>query len=277
MADQSDVKAAIVGVLAALIYPDGTSSPPAQGVPAQIIPGWPLPALLDQLMTAGIACVWVYARPEVKNVSNYSDDWKTQSITPASITATVSGNTVTIGGSVPSPFTAHNVFVLAGGQAFGYAVQANDSAATIASAIANSVSLVYPGTTSSGPVITVIGPQPSARVGTTGRTIQEVGRLEQMFQIVAAANSPAARDALGSAITPVLMGNSWLSMPDGTVALIKVGAPIDIDADQKTQIYRRDIKVSVEYAVTQVQTTATVEAVNVTNTINTLNGTTRSY
>ena len=278
MADQSDVRNALAGWLVGVIYPNGTSQAPAQGIAAQIVPGWPLPALLDQLMAAGTACVWVYSRPEVKDVTRYPYVWVSQSITAPTITATVLNNTVTIGGAMPSPFTAHNVFVIVAGQAFGYAVQSTDTLSTIAAALASEIATSFPGTASTGPVITLsTGAIPTARVGTTGQSILEVGRSEQMFQIVIAANTPANRDALGKAIMPLLMDTPWLSMPDGTAARLRVATPIDIDANQKTNIYRRDIKVSVEFAVTQVQTTATVEAVAVTTAINTLNGTTRSY
>jgi hypothetical protein len=264
VADQLDVEQALVGLLTGVIYPTGTGVPPAQGVPAQVFPGWPTPARLDALMSAGTACVWVYARPEVKELTRYPMVWQNGVITPATLTATVSGNTVTIGGAMPSPISPHNIFVLLLGQAFGYPVQPGDTPSTIASALAALIAAAFPGTTSTGPVITVdSGGILTARVGTVGTTIEEVGRFEQAFQIVIATNTPASRIALAAAVLPVLMATNFLTMPDGSAARLRVGAPVDVDIVQKASIYRRDIRVSVEYAVTQTQTTATVEAVNV--------------
>lgn len=264
MADQTDVENGLVGLLTGVIYPNGTGQAPAQGVSAQIFPGWPTPATLDTAMAAGTACVWVWPRPEVKEATRYPMVWQAPVITPATLTATVAGNTVTIGGAMPSPFSPHNIFMLLGGQAFGYAVQVSDTLSTIASALANLVAAAFPGTTSSGPVITAnTGALITARVGTVGSTVEEVGRFEQAFQIVIAANTPAARSALAAAILPVLMQTSWLTMPDGMAARVRTRIPVDVDTVQKTQIFRRDIRVTVEYAVTVTQTTATVEAVQV--------------
>lgn len=264
MADQTDVENAIVGLLAGVIYPNGISQPPGQGVVAQIFPGWPTPAKIDTLMASGTACVWVYARPEVKEKTNYPMEWQAPVIVPPTLTANVNGNTVTIGGAMPSPFSPHNIFVLLAGQAFGYALQQSDTPTSIATALANLIGAAFPGTANAGPVITVAsGAILTARVGTVGTTVMEVGRFEQAFQIVVAANTPALRTALAAAILPVLMVTDFFTMPDGMAARLITRAPVDVDTAQKVQIYRRDFRVTVEYAVTMTQTTATVEAVNV--------------
>jgi hypothetical protein len=264
MADQTDVENSLVGLIAGFIYPNGTSQAPAQGIPAQVIPGWPVPAQVDTLMTAGTAAVWVYARPEVKETTRYPMVWGSATIVPPTITATVSGDIVTIGGAMPLPFTAHNVFILLVGQAFGYAVQATDTLNTIASALATLIAAAFPGTTSSGSVITInSGAIPTARVGTTGTTVEEVGRFEQAFQICIATPTPAGRTAIASSILPQLMAISFITLPDGSAARLRARAPVDVDSGQKSNVFRRDLKVTVEYAVTQSQTTATVEAVNV--------------
>lgn len=265
MADQTDVEVALVALLAGVIYPNGTGQAPAQGVAAQVFPGWPAPETLASLMTAGNACIWVYARPEYRDCTRYPFQWQTQSITPATITTTVSGRTVTIGGAMPAPFSPHNVFVLMDGQSFGHAVQPTDTLTTIASALATLIAAGFPGASSTGPVITLQnGPLPVARVGTVGQSVLEVGRTEQRFQIVVAANTPASRTALCVAISPALMATSWLTLPDGTAARLKVHSQADDDSGQKVAVYRRNLIASVEYAITQVQTTATVEAIPTT-------------
>lgn len=265
MADIIDVQNAIVALIANTVYPNGTSQAPAQGVQAQIFAGWPTPANLDAQMAAGNACIWVHSRPEVREATRYPSVWQTQSIVAPTLTAKVSGNTVTIGGTMPSPFSTHNMFVLMDGQAFSYSVQPSDTLSTIATALANLIAAAYPGTTSSGAVITIPkGPIPVARVGTIGTSVLEVGRFEQTLQIVIATNKPDSRSALSAAIMPVLMTTAFLTMPDGVAARLIVRAPVDMDEDQKVQVFRRDIKVTAEYAITETMTSATVETVQTT-------------
>lgn len=263
MADQNDVKQAVVALIGNVIYPNGTGQAPAQGVPAVCMYGWPIPAEFDQLMAAGTACIWVYSLPEVREKTRYPYVWQTQTIVAPSITAVVSnGNRVTIGGSIPSPFSPHNVFVFLAGVAFGYAVQPNDTLTSIATALAIQINAIFPGTTNTGPVITTGGGGlPTTRVGTTGNSSIEVGRFEQAMQIMIATSNPSDRYALSNAILPALMSTSWLYLPDGTSARIITRVPVDNDMAQKVEVYRRDIKITAEYAVTQVQNTATVEAV----------------
>ncbi len=267
MADLLDVQNALVGLMVSTVYPNGTGNAPAQGIPFAAMAGWPSSQTLDGAISAGDVLGWVYVRPETRETTRFPYTWQTQSITAPTITATVSNRTVTIGGAMPSPFSPHNIFVLMDGQAFGYAVQATDTLSTIAAALASQINAVFSGTSSAGPVITVgAGPLLVARVGTVGQSVLEVGRFEQQFQIVLAANSPAARATIGAALMPVFMATSWLTMPDGTSARLRVKSPVDLDGDQKVTVYRRDIRVTVEYAVTQIQSTATVEAVPATFT-----------
>lgn len=273
MADQTDVASALADLIGGVIYPNGTGQPPAQGTAAQVFTGWPLPAQLDQLMAANKAAVWIYNRPEVKDVTRFPYVWKVDSIQAPTITATAAGQTVTIGGAVATPFSPQNVFVFLAGQAFSHAVQANDTPTSIATALAALIAAAFSGATNTGPVITIpTGPPPSVRVGTVGETSIEVARYEQQFQIVIAASEPAARAALGRDILAALADTVFLTMPDGSSARIRVAAPVDMDNAQKVLTYRRDIRVLGEYAVTKTQTTATVEAV-----VTQVNTTLRSY
>lgn len=273
MADQTDVASALADLIGSVIYPGGTGQPPAQGTSAQVFAGWPLPSQLDQLMAANKAAVWVYARPEVKDVTRYPYVWQVEIIQDPTITATASGQTVTIGGAVATPFSPQNVFVFLDGQAFSHAVQANDTPTSIATALTNLISAAFPGATNAGPAITIpTGPPPSVRVGTVGTSSIEVARYEQQFQIVIAASTPDARAALGRDILAALSDTVFLTMPDGSAARIRVTAPVDMDNAQKVLTYRRDIRVLGEYAVTKTQTTATVEAV-----VTQVNTTIRSY
>jgi hypothetical protein len=266
MADLSDVQSALATLIAQTLYPNGTGQASVPGVPIRVYPGWPVPSQLDSDLAAGISHISVFNRPESRKVTRYPSAWQVLSIDQPTLTLTVSGNTITVGGALPAPYVQQNMTVLIGGQAFVYPTQANDTLTSIATGLAAQIAQAIPGTVSSGPVVTlpVGGPIPTARVGTLGTTAREVGRWQQVFQITVWSDTPSNRSAIGKVIVPVLMDTPWLTMPDGFAARHVMQRQSDSDSLQKAGLYRRDIFVQVEYAETMTQQAATVEAVTVT-------------
>jgi hypothetical protein len=267
MADQTDVENAIAGLIAGYVYPQGISLPPAQGVAAAIFPGWPVPAQLDADLASGKAQISVVSTPSVRETTRFPYAWKTVSITAPTITATVQNRTITLGGSMPSPFSPTNIVIVTSANAFAYAVQPADTLSSIAAALATLINAVLPGATSSGPVISMApsGPLPQARVGGVGTSVLEVGRYEQLFKVMLFAPSPVARAALMNGILPYLGDTPFLSMPDGTAARMRVVKSADYDTGQKAQSYRREIDLLCEFGVTQTQQTAVVTDLQVSN------------
>jgi hypothetical protein len=262
MADLSDVMTALQTQIFAAVYPNGTSAPSITTKGIRVFPGWPQPAALDADMRVGICNISIYPTPVEQNVTRFPKQWQQVSVTPPTLTLTVSGRTITVGGAMPTPFSAHNLAVLMAGSAFVYALQATDTLTTIATALATLIAAAYPGTTSSGAAITLpnAGPIPKARVGSVGQSIMEIRRQKRLFQIVIWADTPTSRDTIAQAVDPALADVQFLTMPDGTAArLIYRDSPVT-DGLQKERIYRRDLRYSVEYATTKIQTTATVIA-----------------
>lgn len=258
MADISDVENALVALIAQTLYPNGTGQASAAGVPAKVYAGWPTQSQLDADMMGGTAHVTVFPRPEERNTTRYSKDWKQQSVNTPTLTMTISGQTVTVGGIIPAANNPHNVEVSANGQTFVYAVQVADTLTSIATALAVLIAAGIPGTTSTGAVITLPNSAriSAARVGVTGTMIREIRRQERLFQATIWADTPAHRDALAQLIDPVLAATPFLLLADQTAArLIYKGSPIT-DALQKAKLYRRDLLYTVEYGTTQT-TTAT--------------------
>lgn len=268
MADLSDVSAALVNLIAATVYPNGTGNASVAGVPVRVYAGWPNPAQLDaDLRAATPVChVSVFPQAAEKNTTRYPTDWKPVTVNTPTLTLTIAGQTVTVGGTVPASNNPHNVVVLANGKAYVYTVLVSDTLASIAAALAALIAVDIATTSAAGPVITLPNTARilAARVGITGTALREVRRQERGFQIGIWADTPTHRDAIAGLIDPVLAFTTFLTMPDGTGARLVYKSSMISDALQKDRLYRRDLMYSVEYAttLTEVETQISQDQVN---------------
>lgn len=267
MADLSDVSEALVAIISQAIYPSGTAQASALGAQVKVFAGWPLPAQLDADLTATPAMnnVSIWARDEERNTSRYGRDWQVSTLADPTITASMSGQTVTFGGTGAA---SQNVAVLANGASFVYAVQATDTPTSIATALAALMAPTIPGTSSSGPVLTLAAGArlQAARIGVVGTLARELGRQERRWQLSVWAADPATRDRLAALVNDTLRPLTFVTLPDGYAGWIRYQGAHQIDAQQKERIYRRDIFYTVEYPTTQVvpATQVVTEQINLT-------------
>lgn len=272
MADETDVETVLVGLIAGSLYPNGTSqacaASPAPPKGVQVFRGWPSTQSQQNAKTAGseFVNVSVSARNGVeRNTSRYPFTWQTVTPPTHTLTVTVNNNTITLGGTVAVP---QNVLVLigsstGGNSVFNYAVQANDTLSSIATALANAINTKFSGTTSNGAVITVpTGKTILARIASSGTVIQEVGRQEKSFQVtiwappssVSGQDPDVWRTSVAKVIDPALKSLVRIVMPDQVYAHIRYERTITIDQAQMEGLYRRDLYFTVEYATTITQT-----------------------
>ena len=167
MADLHDVENALVTIIAAALYPNGTGQASAITAPCKVMPGWPPPQTLDNDLLAGTVSVSVFAIAAAsKLTSRYPTEWMPLTTVAATITAAVAGNVVTLGGTVSRP---QNVTLIVNGKPYSYAVQAGDTLTSIATGVATLVNADV-ACTSSGAVITAATTaRIVARVGGSGR------------------------------------------------------------------------------------------------------------
>lgn len=287
MADVQDVMDTLVAKIAGVVYPNGTSQPPVGGAGVRVYPGWPIAPQLTADIALGIVHVSVFPAGPDRNVTRYAPKQHVMAVHPPTLTLVGSANTVTVGGAMPSPFRPHNMAVLIEGRAFIYPVQALDTLTTIASSLAALIGAVYPGTSSSGPVVSIndadlvftsggmqvvdgqsdaiianVAPVPPsvARVGSTGTVTTEWERQAQLFRITVWAPDCSSRKAVGDAIKVALAQISFLTMVDGFGARILYKGNRLSDEAEKERIYRRDFTYEIEYATTASQEIATVVA-----------------
>lgn len=254
MADLVDVENELVQLIASTIYPNGTSQASVTGVPTTIYVGWPTASNLDADLAAlaiggGKMHVTVFPLDAERNTTRYPRAWQQVQAPAVTLTLTQAGQQVTVGGTVSTP---QNVVLMVGYKPYVYAVQATDTLASIAASVAALIS----GATAAGAVITVPNSLliTAARVGAAGTNIMEVRRQERVFQITVWADTPAHRDAAAQAIDVALAQMEFITLADQTAArLIYRGSFVD-DMVQKANLYRRDLRYSVEFATTVTET-----------------------
>lgn len=255
MADLTDVANALVTLVSATLYPNGIGQASVAGVGVRVYQGWPNPEQLDPDLraTTPICHVSVYPRPEEKNTTRYMPTWKQTSVNTPTLTLTIAGQAVTVGGTVPLASNPHVVMVMGNGKPYVYAVLATDTLNSIAAALAALIAADIAGTAAAGAVITLPNSArlQAARVGVTGTAVREVRRQERSFQIGIWADTPAHRDSIAQAIDPVLAFTTFLALPDGTSGRLIYRSSMVSDQLQKDRLYRRDLFYSVEYATTQ--------------------------
>jgi len=252
MADISDVSNALIALCVSAVYPNGTGSASVTGSAVRLFSGWPIPQLLDADLLAGASQISVFPTNTETNTTRYPKDWVNQSVNAQTITATLSGQMVTIGGAQPATFYPHVISVSVNGLPYVYTTLQADTLNSIASALA----ALIPGAVAVGAVITIstTARLNFSRVGVTGSSIREIRRQTRVMQLSVWTSTPSMRDTLAKAIDTALAATEFLTMPDGYGArLVYKGSHI-LDDVQKASLYRRDFLYMVEYATTQTET-----------------------
>lgn len=275
MADLSDLENAIVAQVALALYPSaylpGALGASNAGVSVKTYRGWPEQTQLMLDLQAGNAHVSVFSDPgAARNTTRFERLWQWKSLGTPTLTATVSNNTVTFGGTGGAGQVA-GVQYGPGKQplAYCYRLGASDTPSTVAGALAGLIS----GASASGAVLTLpVGPV-VAEVGADSVAIMETRRQVQMERVSVWAPTPAARDSISSLIDAQLTMVRNLVFPDGSVSnVITYRGTYQNDYPARDKVWRRDLKYEVEYPTIVTQTAPTmlfgtqVETVNASQT-----------
>lgn len=262
MADLSDVMNTLGSLAGAALYPNGAGQPSAVGVTVVVRAGWPVPAQLKALTSAGNAMVSVYQMPGMgKNTTRFLGDDDSQNTIPAAQLALgIYQNRVTVGGSI-NPGEAATLRV--NYQPYSYVVKAGDTISTVAAALA----AMIPGASANAYVITINGLfDIETAISVPVVMQQEIGRQCQVFMVTVWAPSETVRDAIMRLLEVSFKQQPRIVMPDNTWARLLYRGTIDQDTGQKVQIYRRNLLYEVEYATMATETDHTVTNFGVTTT-----------
>lgn len=259
MADLSDVSNMLVGEIAAYLYPNGTADPisPVIGLKAKIFPGWPQLEDLTKDMQAGVGYICVYPQDTEKPLPLTIRDWQAGTLPAATITASVSGQVVTLAGTVSA---GQNVAILVNGTAYVVAAQVGGTLPGIAAALATLISADVPATSSGAAVTVPSATSLEARIGTSGTMVRPLRRQQKIFQLTAWASGHTQRDLLGAAIDQAIEPLSRAALTDGSIGILHYRQSRQDDSMQKQRIYRRDVLYAVDYMTTQTTTGTEVVA-----------------
>lgn len=265
MADLSSVESALVGIIASALFPNlnpylqGDYQPCAIGQTVKLYRGWPESANLNADMALGRAHVSVFSDPGMtRNVTRWMAPQATVvTANTATITATVSGATVTLGGTI----TAGNVVGIQCGASlasYAYAVQAGDTLATVAAALASKIA----GASYVGSVITLptaLYVSAATMVPQTAYTVTR--QQEQGIRVSVWASKPSDRDAISGLLDASLA--NLKNAAGGLTHFFPVGAyeaarlvyrtTYVNDIPSRDRIWRRDLCYTVEYATTLIE------------------------
>src|SRR5271156_1747348 len=117
MADLSDVLTALAQQVVQIVYPNGTGNPSIAGVTVTVGPGWPIREKLDDILRAGNAMISIFPEEKERAGPYFERTISVANQQPATITAIVSGSTITIGGTVTLP---QSIVTIVNNTGYGY-------------------------------------------------------------------------------------------------------------------------------------------------------------
>jgi hypothetical protein len=249
MADQADVETALAAIVANALYPEGTAATSVIGNICRVYRGYPTAPALDADLAAGVVHVSVAAGGSpARNVTRYPRKWITVAPVLTVLRVAVAGETATFSGACAVGQLAG---VVVKDSAYAYAVQGNDSPATVASnlaAILRSAGWLveYAGTSVGVPGAARF----EARVVSGAGALQEIKRQAQEFKISMWCPDPASRDAVAPVVDQALAGVNFVPLADGSYARVIFTNSEAQDGAADAALYRRDLTYSVEYPTT---------------------------
>jgi hypothetical protein len=249
MADLSDVQNALKAIALSAVYPNGTSNSSITGVTVSIGLGWPKPDDLDRVFALNPpqSMVTIFPVPGATGKSVQFFEPPVILIPPVhGMRIARSGNQITISGN--PGVGEYLTFIVNKANIYSRAAGSTDTASSMALALANLVAVDYPGTSASGPIVTVASPARNvvARVGAPGTMGRLIHRQRQQIRISIWSPNPTDRTTISAALDVAYKQNLHLSLNDSQAILTYESTIVD-DNTQNQGEYRRDLVYCIEY------------------------------
>lgn len=200
--------------------------------------------------------ITVYPLPAEKNTTRFPVDWMPTSSVSPKLTASVSRNVITFGGT-PDP--AGNVAVTVNQNAPVIYTEVNaDTLPTVASNVAAAINAaILAGITASasGDSVTVNGtpsPAVSVTLGAAGSLISIQRQIEKDFLVTVWARSAADRDSLAETLDASLGNMHRMAISNDFPARIIYQRTNIFEPQHNAPAYRRDLVYSVEWVNSQI-------------------------
>lgn len=259
MSDIGSVAKGLRTYISGLLYPNGPNGASITGGRIIVQRGW----LTNNELTGscgldkGVSYVSIMASAGGyrRLGENLGMPWRSGDAIPATVSASVSGQTVTITAPKTGATGIIGVRMVENmlSTVAAYAASATDTGATIAAGLASQIE----GATVAGNVLTIPdGPLVSVVVGGHVEATRLTRRQEQLFQVTLWTSTPDARDTIGYALDAAMSGTPWFPDSTGAQCLLKFSGSSDVDAQQASSIFRRVYRMTVMFDTTQEQAQA---------------------
>lgn len=246
MADQSDVETVLVGLVAAILYPQGQTATSILGRVCRIYRGWPNSAALDADLAAGVVNVTVFPQSgHQRNTTRWLDGYEVTTPNLPTLAVVVSGASATFSGLAGAGQLAG---LLVDRLALVHRTAVNDTPASVAAILAAQLTdrrvVQLDGATLTIPGVGLL----VGRVVADQMAQWETRRQRQGFRVTCWCSDPVTRDRAATAIDAALSAQTFIALPDGRMGRLRFVASTVFDQSQDAALYRRDLLYSVDYA-----------------------------
>lgn len=244
MATLLQVLQTLTSLVATACYPNGTSMPSVTTKQISIESGFPIRTQQDLDLGSGFSHVYVYPTDKERVVTKFQRIYQPMTKTAATIVLTVSGNNVTVTGTISVP---QAVMIIVNGVGYGYQILSNDTLDSIAS---NTAALI-PNATASGNII-MIPNQYSliARVTTAYTATEELSRVDRIFGIYVVSPNFTDRSTIIDAMDVFLKENYRITLPDNFVGMVFYNDTIIHDDLEQYTVYKGWLNYTIQYPTT---------------------------
>jgi hypothetical protein len=276
LADIADVENALMNMAGAAAYPNGFSSPSITGKPVTIFRGWPNPTDVDAAVAADNGMVSVFTIPGSSGGAVFQILDKDYLVVPPvhglTITSIANGAVNVMGAPSAGEYLT---IIVEGKHAYSHS---GADLPTILNLIAADAIVDYPGvfvfalggsslpfwTDATGGGIQFPTDRLMAHIGAPATKGKVTHRQRIQVAVTAWAADPNDRDTISAAVDAALKAVNRLVFPDTSRGLLFHARSVQVDRDQSTSVYRRDLIFSCEYATLQLYQAWEVTSVNVT-------------
>lgn len=263
MADISDVETALKNMAGAAVYPNGYGQPSITGKPITVFRGWPNPSDLDASTIADNAMVSVFTIPGSSGGSVFQILDKDYMVVPPVHGMTISSIANSAVNVMGAPSPGEYLTIIVDGK-HSYSRYGTDLP-TILNLIAADAVVDYPGvsvfalggsslpfwTGATGGGIQFPTDRIQAHIGAPATRGKVTHRQRIQVAVTAWAADPADRDIISAAVDAAIKAVNRLTFPDSSQGLLFAARSVQVDKDQSTSVYRRDLIFSIEYATLQ--------------------------
>ncbi len=242
MPDKADVEQALAGLIAGILYPNGTGSDSSIGAGCRVYRGWPVPRVLEDELAQGVVHVTVQSvAGTTRDRTRYNTEW--QGTCPApTMTGSINGEIVTFSGS-GGP--GHVAGVRVDGAAYAYRMRAGDTTAFVAAALAAQVRADRPAVAVGSDLYLIGGLGLLVRVVTDGEGGRELRRQASGFRTTFWCPDPATRDLVVGLVDTAMAESIFIDV-GGWACRVQLSGDSSTDEGSAGGVWRRDLVFLIE-------------------------------